>query len=301
MTRRTTVAMLVMILVSAIESAAQDFFYLPESSGQFRTATVFYDNFFQDPIAGTMREVWAGLVELRLEETVGGSDRLKAYMRLEYIQFRRLGSSPGAVAGLKRRGQRHSFDAGAAFQWNRPRSSVGDELEQADLASGTATYSYRIAGGLEIGAHGEHRIEFLRDSGLPDSRFREFGATVAYSAFRGRLSSEVDLMRGMRLAENPSGEYVEETRQVSVRASPGQWVTLSVRYRQRDREYPGAAPRSSNFLRQDRRRSISGAVDVSLGEHLRWNVSGGVDKGDSTRPGRTFAATLLGTGFTLAY
>ena len=73
-------AIVALVLISAGDSAAQTFFSLPQNAGQFRTATVLYDNFFQAPAGRPSRDVLAALVQVRLEETVGSSERVWAYV-----------------------------------------------------------------------------------------------------------------------------------------------------------------------------------------------------------------------------
>lgn len=298
---QSAVTVLIVVLTSAVESAAQEFFHEPQSSGQFRAAAVSYDNFFQAPTGRASRDVLAGLLELRMEETVGESDRLKAYLDFEYITFRELGASPGLVVGVKRKGRAHSFEVETSFQWNRPRSDVGDELELGNLFGGAASYAYKVVGALQLVALGEYRAEFLDDQSTPDTRFREVGGALAYRAFGGRLSPEVGLTRATRDASNANADYVQRTPYLNIRTTAVPRVNLGVRYKQPRREYLVADPMSKNFARKDHRRSVSASVDISIGEHQLWCFFGGLDEGVSTRAGRAFVARSFGTGLTLRY
>jgi hypothetical protein len=297
---RCTAVLLIGVLTSAGESAAQEFFHDPQASGQVRAAVVSYDNFFQAPTGRATRDVRGGLLEFRMEQTVGESDRLKAYTHLEFVTFRGLGASPGLVVGVKRKGRVHSFEVESASQWNRPRSDVGDELELGNLFGGAASYAIRVVGALQVMALGEYRAEFLKDQGTPDTRFREFGGALTYRAFGGRLSPEVGLTRGTRTASNANADYVQRTPYINIRTTLPR-VNLGVRYKQPRREYLVADLMSKNFARKDRRRSMSASVDISIGEHQLWSFFGGLDEGSSTRAGRAFIARSFGTGFILAY
>lgn len=300
MSPRTAAFLFVLASTVATESAAQEFFYPPKDSGLFRTAAVYYENFFQAPTGRATRDVVATLLEVRLEETAGASERSKAYVHVEYVQFRTLGSSPGLVVGFKRKG-RHSFDVGTSFKWNRPRSDVGDDLELGNLYEGSAMYAYRIVSGLQVMALGEYRAEFLQDQSTPDTRYREFGGALAYRAFGDRLSSEAGLVHGRRRASNANVNYIQQSPYVSVRTTAVPRVNISMRYKAPRREYVVADPASKNFGRQDRRQSTSASVDVSIRKRVLWNVFGEIDRGESTRTGRAFRARSLSTGITLTY
>ena len=297
---RPPACLFVLALTVATDAAAQEFFYPPKDSGLFRTAAVYYENFFQAPNGRETRDVVATLLEVRLEETAGARERSKAYVHVEYVQFRTLGASPGLIVGFKRKG-RNSFDVGTAFKWNRPRSDVGDDPELGNLYEGNAMYAYRIVSGLQVLALSEYRVEFLQDQSTPDTRYREFGGAVAYRAFGDRLSAEAGLLRGARRASNANVNYTQQSPYVSVRTTTVPRLSVSMRYKEPRREYMVADPASKNFGRQDRRRSTSGSVDVTIGKHVLWNVSGGLDRGESTRRNRAFRARSLSTGITLTY
>lgn len=297
MRRIVTSLLLCASVLSAVNAAAQA---RPTPSGEFRTGGVFYENFFQAPDDGPRRDVWAALIEVRFEDPVADDDRLRAYTRIEFLQFREIGSSPGVLVGVKRRGRTHRFDAYGTMQWNRPRSDVGDELDRADQLGGGASYAYRLAG-LQVAGQAEYREEFLKPERITASRFHEAGGSLSYRAFDGRVVPEIGLLQGRRHTGIARNEYVQETAYVELRTSAVPRVSLNTRYRWRRRDYTVRDVTSRNFGRVDRREEVRATMDISLAEPLFWNVSAAVEHARSTRPGRAFVAKSFGTGFTLRY
>jgi hypothetical protein len=295
MLRSATLTFLVCVLSTA-DAAAQ---LGPSPSGQFRAGGTFYEKFFQEPDDGPRQDVWAALMEIRFEDPL--ANRLRAYTRIELLQYRELGSSPGVRVGVRRRGRSHTLDTYGTMRWNRPRSDVGDELEKADQLGGGASYTYRIIAGLQLSGQAEYREEFLKTQRVTGSRFHEFGGALGYRAFGGRVSPEVAFLRGTRRTSSVSGAYVQDTTSMRIRSSVVPRVSLNARYRHRLREYTIREATSRNFGREDRRQQLGADVDISLGSNLILNLSGAVEKGWSTRPGRAFVARTFGAGFTRRY
>lgn len=293
-----TVALVSLIAFASVTPAAAQFG--PTASGEFRTSGSYYENFFQTPGTGVPRDVWVASTEIRFEDPLSDDNRLRAYTRIEFLQLRDIGSSPGATFGVRRRGKMHRVDVNAAMQWNRPRSDVGDELEQADLLTGNASYTLRVIG-LELTAESEYRQEFLRPNRVTASRFQEAGASIGYRAFGGRVVPEIGMYSGRRDTGNAKDEYDQVTKQVGLRVAAIPHVSLDTRYRLRHRDYTIQDIRSKNFGRDDRREQFRAGLDIALNGPLVWNLFGAVDKGTSTRKNRNFETRSFGTGFTLRY
>jgi hypothetical protein len=295
---RRAAPIFILCVLSPVTAAAQRF---PITTGEFRTANTFYENFFQVATDGSRRSIWASRMELRLEETLVDEDRLRTYLHIEFLQFQEIGSSPGAVFGIKRRGRSHSFDVSAGMQWNRPRSDVGDELERAEILGAVATYAYRIVGGLHLTSQAEYREEYLKPERITASRFHEVGGGIRYRAFGGRLTPDVGFLRGVRDTGNAQNQYVQKTLYAELRTSALPRTSVAGRYRHRARDYTVPEVRAKNFGREDQRHQTSATLDVALWGNLIWNCSAAFEEGRSTRPGRSFSARTFSTGFTLAY
>jgi hypothetical protein len=290
----------VMISIVAVgESAAQNrpeiMALPPEATGYIRMGAIFHENFFGLAHGGPRSDVLAGVLEVRVEDMLSADAAFRAYARADLFQFQQLGVSPGGVVGLRRVQGANRFDLSVTGQWNRPRFDSGDELEQANILAARASYSLRVVSRLELIALGEYSRELLKIHSERHSRSREVGGAVRYRALRGRISLEGGFSQGGRDMSDPSQRYVEETGYVAVSTSVIPRTYISVRYRGRIREYTIKEAASRNFGREDRRRQLTAYLDLALWGNLVWNLSGGIDEVDSTKPGSAFRSRRVGT------
>ena len=287
--------MVLAFVVAPARAAAQ----LPTASGQFRSGGVYYEKFFQASNDGPREDVWAAMMEVRLEDQIPVDHRLRAYARIELVQYRKLGLSPGALYGFKRRGRSHAFDFYGAVQWNRPRSDIGDVLEKADRVGGGGSYTYRVVAGLHLTGRGEYKEEFLKPQRVTASRVFEVGGVVAYRALAGKLVPEVAYYEGQRRTGKASSGYVQESGAAGLRIALIPRLDLTARYLERVRRYE-FLPNPTAVMRVDRRKQVDGEIDIALGGGLVLNLSGSVEKARSTR-GRSFVTRTFEAGFTVIY
>lgn len=299
------IAVIAVSWVAPAESAAQNRpeimgSFPPEVFGYLRMGGIFHENFFQLPGDGPRRDVVAGLLEVRIEERLGRHGGVRAYTRLDLLQFERLGTSPGVMGGVRRVDGTHQFDLALSSQWNRPRfDGGGDELEQANAIGGSGSYRFRPVRSLELVALAEYRRESLKINTFQDSETHDLGAALQYRAFRRRVSTEVGFMRGARRMSAPGQEYEQETVYVLVRTGAIPRTYLSVRYRNRLREYMVGDVTASNFGREDRRQQVTAYLDITLRGNLVWNLSGAFEQADSTRSSSAFRARQVGTAISV--
>jgi len=268
----------------------------PEVSGYIRMGGIQFENFFQLPDDLPRRDLWAGVLETRVEHHLGRDGGFRAYTRADLFQFQHRGVSPGVLGGFRRVEGIHRFDVSLAAQWNRPRFDSGDSPEQANMLIGYGSYGLNIKS-LELAAMIEYVDEALKLRRGLDSVSRDAGFAVRYSGFRRRLSAEVGVMQGTRESTDLAQNYEQETRWVVVRTSAIPRVYASARYRTRVRDFVIDDATARNFGRQDRRRQLTGYVDIALWGNVVWNVSGGLEDADSTRRtsgfrSKQFATTL---------
>jgi hypothetical protein len=296
--RLVTLHVAVISMLAVAESDAQNrpevMAFPPELTGYMRAGGIFHENFFQAPNDGPRRDVLAGVLELRAEEKLGATDAYRAYLRTDFYRFERLGSSPGVLVGVGRIRGANQFDLSVTGQWRRPRFDFGDELEQANILVANGSYSLRVAPLLELVALGEYSRDSLRINTALRGRSYEAGAAVRSRLFRRRVSAEAGVLQGARDL-NDLRQYVDETAYVVVRASLIPRTYLSVRYRNRVREYTATDAAASNFGREDRRQQVTAYLDLTLGGNLVWNLSGGLEEADSTKPGRGFRSRQFGS------
>jgi hypothetical protein len=292
-----TLHAVVLLMLAVGESAAQnrpEVMPFPSVTGYIRMGGIFHENFFQLPNDGPRRDVLAGVLEMRIEERLGSDGAFRAYTRADLFQFEQLGSSPGALVGVKRVRGANQFDVSLTAQWGRPRFDNGDDLEQANIVLASGSYSLRVVSPLELIALIEYSRESLKVNAERRSRSYEVGAAVRYRAFRRRVSAELGVLQGARDLDDLR-QYVNETAYVTVRTTVIPRAYLSARYRNRMREYTIDDPRSRNFAREDRRQQLTVYVDLAVWGNLVWNLSGGVEQADSTKPGSGFRSRQFGT------
>jgi hypothetical protein len=266
----------------------------PEASGYVRMGGILFENFFQLPDDLPHPDIWAGVLEVRVEDHMGLDGGFRAYTRGDLFQFQHRGLSPGIVGGFRRVQGLHRFDVSLAAQWNRPRFDSGDSPEQANILVGYGSYSLAISS-LELAAIVEYVNESLKRRRGQDSVSRDAGVAVRYGAFRRRLSAEAGLLQGTRDGDDPAQDYEQETRWVAVRTSAIPRIYLSARYRTRVRDFTIEDAASRNFEREDRRRQVTGHVDIALWGNLVWNLSGGFEEADSTRRTSAFRSKQFAT------
>jgi hypothetical protein len=294
-----TVHAIIISLVAVGQSAAQNrpeiMAFPPEVTGYMRMGAIFHENFFQLPNDGPRRDVLAGVLELRIEEKLDFDGAFRVYTRGDVFQFQQLGSSPGGLVGVRRARGANQFDLSVTGQWSRPRFDSGDELEQANILAANGSYSLRIVSPLELIALAEYSRESLKLHSERRSRSYEVGGAVRYRALRGRVSAEGGLLQGVREINDVIQQYVNETRYVAVRTTVIPRMYISVRFRNRIRGYTTDDAASRNFGREDRRRQVTAYLDLALWGNLVWNLSGGIDEADSTKPGSAVRSRQFGT------
>lgn len=299
--RRAMVLLHIAVLSVAVagESSAQNrpevMAFPPEVTGYIRMGGIFHENFFQLPDDGPRRDVLAGVLEVRVEERLGGrTGSIRAYTRADVFHFQQLGSSPGALVGVRRVQGINQFDVAVTGQWNRPRFDNDDDPALANVIGGTASYSVRVVRPLDLIALGEYSRQWLKVKTAAHSATYEIGAAVRYRPFRF-VSTEVGFLEGGSTIDNVNQRYLNETAYVAVRTSVIPRTYLSLRYRTRVRDYTTDNAASSNFGRQDRREQVTGYLDLAVGRNLVWGLSAGLEEAESTKRGSGFRAKQFGT------
>ena len=291
-----TVLSLVMTVPSSAQNRPEVMAFPPEVTGYIRMGTILHENFFQLPDDGPRRDVLAGVLELRIEERLDGG--VRAYTRADIFQFRELGSSPGAMVGVRRIQGINQFDVAVMGQWNRPRFDHDDDPQQANVLGGLANYSVRVLPRLELMTMGEYSRQWLKGDARTRSATYEVGGAARVRPIRS-LTAEVGLLRGGNDIDDLNQRYLNETQYVAVRTSIVPRAYVSLRYRTRVRDYTTDDVKSSNRARQDRREQITGYVDLTLGDTLVWGLSAGLEDAESTKRGSGFRAKQFGTTLTV--
>jgi len=290
----------------------------PPVTAQLRVMRTYHENFLQAPEGRPQQDVWATRAELRLEERVGKARRVKGQARLELVHFEPYGFSPAVAATLGRDTRRYAIEGGAYFQWNRPRVDETDVPERTDAFGVTGRASLRPIPTLDVFGTGGYRREFavtlvaplpwspwepVDTEALPDveNDYTEYGGGLRVPGLGSVFLPEVGYVRTERRGSRPHEDYLEDVAYLSVRSSIGRRFTFSGRYRYRERAYTAGDARARNYGRADTRHAAGGSLDLGLTRHLYVTVSGGVEEGTSTQPGRAFKSRVLESGLSVRF
>lgn len=306
--------LLMCFLLCSEEAGAQ---LPPAVSGQLRTGAGFTENFLQGPETGPQQDVWSSRVELRIDQRVGTERRVRGYARFELVHYQQYGYAPAVLAGVARDGRAHSLDVAGAFQWNRPRFDVSDLPQRADVAAFNGRYGYRAGRVLEVFGLAGYRLEYTiplaaaprspLDSGprgvgpQNDADVAEYGGGLRVRSFGRAFSPEVGYLRSTRRTDVGAEDYLEDAAYVLIRSALGPRVTLNARYRHRLRHYLTEASGARNYGREDVRRQLTGSIELGLTRSLLWNLSGGVERGESSRAGRDYVTSILESGVAVRF
>jgi hypothetical protein len=256
-----------------------------------------FNNFFQAAEGTPQDDVRAGLAE------VGASLRLtpdvRGYASYNYLHYdeEELDHSDGIRVGARKEGAPHAFDVYAEQLNNRPSFDVGDTFDRADVRTFAGEYSYRFLRDWQASVDGELQHQSFEVTEERDNDFQAVGAAIRYRGWR-MFSPEVGFRRGERDVDDATQSYDQRDLYLQIRSSLSPAVYLSLRYRDRTREYATGLVTSPNFGREDKRRQVLLAADWTTSEHLTWNFYYSQEDVDVNQPGRDFDTSLLLAGLT---
>lgn len=256
-----------------------------------------YENFFQATAGAEEESVSALFAEAGA--SVGLSGPLRAYGSVSTLRYddSELDSSHGVRLGLRRDGQPHSFDVHVEQQMNRPTFDVGDEFDRADVRSLGGEYFWRFTDDWQVSADGELQQQENDISENLDNEFRSVGAAVRWRGSR-LFSPEIGVRVGERDVDDATQSYDQQETYLQIRSSVTPALYLSLRLRNRSRDYSTGLASSSNFGRGDDRRQIALGAEYSFTPHLALDFYGARESVDSNRAGRDFDTGLWALGVT---
>lgn len=301
---KRVVAGLVVVIALAGSVAAQKKRTPPprkEPQWQFFVKSNFqsYDNFFQAAEGTPQADVTALLAEAGA--SVGLSDRtpLRLYgsvNRLHYLD-EGLDASNGIRIGLRSNGKPHAFDVYAETLTNRPTFEVGDEFAAADIRTLAGEYSYRFLEDWQVSADGELQQQEFDTAANRDNDFHSLGGAVRWRGSR-LFSPEIGLRYGQRDVDDPALSYDQRDLYVQIRSQPAPEIYLSLRYRDRSRDYSTNNPLAGNFNREDARHQIAATADWTFMPSWTLNLYASRENVDVNQAGRDFDTSLYLAGVT---
>lgn len=262
----------------------------------------YYDNFFQAADDGLQTEVHAGVLRFGGEGRLSADRPLSLRGAIEHLEYDEdLENSTRAGLALRHRGDVHRWSAEAVTDQDVPNVDVGDDVDRVDALRFLGDYSYWVAETLDVGVTGQsadqdHDLFPERDNTLTKAggflRFRRSG--VAFSPEVGYLTGERDV-------DDENLSYDEDELYVLLRVTPSDAWYVSLRYRDRDRQYTIADPLASNFARQDDRIDWTLSLAARFARRWGWNLYGTFLDADSTKPTRVFETTTVSSWVSVGF
>lgn len=260
----------------------------------------FHENFFQATEGREEEDVFAALGEVGAGLRFTENSPLQAYGAVNYLHydFENLDSSTGIRVGLRSNGRPHSFDVYGEQLSDRPTFEVGDEFATADIRTFAGEYAFRFVEQWQISFDGELQEQEIELAPTRDNDFNSLGAAVRWRPSR-LFSPEIGYRTGERQVVDERLSYEQDELYLQVRSSLTPAVYLSVRLRDRQREYTTDVVNASNFGREDDRQQISAALDWTLSRAVVLNFYGSQENVDTNREGGDFDTATYVAGVTL--
>lgn len=261
-----------------------------------------YRNYFRVPDDEQETTVTSLSVEGRLTLTLHRERRIKLYLQAirEQFQDADILTSPTFSIGLRADGERHRFDTAFRYLKDREQLDIDDLAEPSDIYTYYGAYSLRFAEDWEWALEGERRDQrFPSPRQAENSELYSGSTSVRYRGWGRKFSPEIGYERRQRAAVDPHDEYEENMPWAKLRFSPHDALTVSLRYRDRSRDYAIDDPADSNFGRRDERDEWTLRADWVVARRVALNLEAEHLVTESTREGRSFTSSLVTLGTTI--
>jgi hypothetical protein len=261
-------------------------------SVELRTGGAFWANFLQAPTGAHEKNVQSVNGEIRISHpsVTSNLELLGSAGGTWYSEF-----DPGwSMSGSARWGNRlHRMDWTVSFRGRSPRVEVGDTLGFADVAATSASYAIRPVRSIQLRVLAELDRQSYHRWTERSNRGLQMGGSARYYGFGYKLSPEVGVTLGNRDVSLDEEDHDERVLWVTLRSVLKPELYLSLRYRNRFREYTGRDPASRNFGRRDGRQDLALTVDVTLSDRWSWTAYLSHQDAHSTNESRIFQTQHL--------
>jgi hypothetical protein len=257
-------------------------------------------NFFQAPAGAPKENVLTGTGEARMTLSQIGSN-LRVHGGVGGTLYSDFDPSFSFRAGARWNGGIHRLEGDVSLRTRSPRIEVGDTLGFADVFLAEADYKIRPLKDLQVGVQAGFDRQVYSRSGGRDNHAYQIGGSGRYYGLGYRFSPEFGVAVGRRNVELAEEDYDERVYWVTFRSVPFSTAYLSLRYRNRFREYRGDDPASRNFRREDDRRDLTFTMDLPLNDRWSWTAYLSYQDAGSTKESRTFVTQYIWTGLTYQF
>jgi hypothetical protein len=284
----------VLVVFAATASAQQ-----PEPAWDFwlKGQVLNYDNFFQAPEGSPEADVTALFGEVGASVRITGPLRAYGHVNTLHYDDDALDNSNGIRLGLRQEGRPHAFDVYGEQLMDRPTFDVGDEFDRADIRTFAGEYSYRFMDDWQVSVDGELQNQEFELTPARDNDFHAAGAAVRWRGSR-LLSPEIGFRTGERDVDDATLSYDQRDLYLQLRSSPTPSLYISLRYRDRTREYSTGDALSPNFGREEDRTQWALGTDWTFTRNLALNLYAARENVDSNIAGRDFDTALYVIGLT---
>lgn len=239
-----------------------------------------FENFYQAAEGAPEEDVTA--LGAEIGASVGVTRAVSAFGQVNYLHFNEdtLEGSPGFRVGLRGGSRPHAFEVYGEYLSNRPSFEL-DEFVGADVTRLVGEYSYRFLEDWQASVDAELDKQDLGGADGRDNQFAGVGAAIRWRGSR-IFSPELGFRTGERDVDDETQSYDQNERYIQIRSQATDKLYLSVRFRDRKREY-------QLVPREDKRRQIAASADYTLSPAWVLNFYGAREKNDTNVEGRDSA------------
>lgn len=269
---------------------------------EIRFAGYVFGNFFQASDPSLEEDVSAAAVEYRAAVRPWATPT-DFYANVDYMRYEseRRPNTYGGRLGVQHNGDVHAFNVYVDRGENRASFEVGDTTATANVTTFGGDYSYRFLKNWQAGVELTQERERYDVESDRENDFTAVGASLRYRGFGRLVSPEVGYVTGERDVVNPDESYDDDYWYVRVISSPLPRLYMSLRYRQRQREYTTNNVAARNFGRADERHAWVLTTNFQFTERVGTLLYYTTEDVDANRPGRDFDRSTLLLGLTYGF
>lgn len=257
------------------------------------------DNFFRAP-GGEEESLRIGRYQFRLLWKMFADEPYKVFAEVQETNYETLPSATTFLSGFRLEGDRHFVETRVEYSKDRPSTDTEDDPDPADVERFDGEYTFRLSHDWQTTAATELE-ERTHDRPGNDSQTLEVGLALRWRGAGAIFSPELGIARARKNADRPNDEYTQEDLYLRMRSRPVDRLYVSLRYRDRDRDYDVLVERASNFARSDQRGEWSLHADFTASDLVIVNLEYEHIDTDSSRRNKSFTSSEISLGLTLRH
>lgn len=290
------------ILIAATLLVAAPLFAQPDDRGEYRPyrseiqlQLYRFDNFFQARGDAPEESVSAGGAEYRAAYR-RRPDAPDIYGALYVLNYGHSGTetSFGGRVGVARYGSVHWFNVYVDRLENGWSFDIDETRANANVTTLAGSYSYRLARDWRIGLDSYNEWQRFDVTTGHENDYQRVEFDVRYRGLRPRLEPSIGYAVGRRNVQDDRDSYDDRQWFVQLSSDPHPRLDLSLRYRNRTRDY-------RNVTRTDDRNQWQLRAIYRQNSRLRWMAMFTTEDIDSSLQGRDYDTGRLFAGITYGF